>query len=397
MTEEIKEIDSPKDNRTGGVNKSDNIGGGDSDESEGSNIITFVNCKYNHGNKGPSKRGFTLTLSRDPKDWFSDHSGLLICNGFCVEGILFGEKFKFIVENEKKYTMTFENEECTSMDKHGDPTRRYGKLSKDNPQQLLKSMYPQKTLSASAMLAFGSPAIQKIASLLSNKRMDPDKLKNYQDEYYSDARDTLEDFVEDFTNEELKDEYSVGGDWSWDKKTSQKRGKNRKTKGKKKNSSPSTKSSSVEKHVRDNMEYADMLAQKFDKKVEKVELKNVNIQEEEEIGLKFERKLASKKKRERSQITIKENGPIKKKKRTKQANVESSLSSRESSPVLKQLERSPSPVQKLPKRSKRPRSPTPETPESSESSETSETPETLEKTEKAFKFDVDTINLSDYM
>ena len=125
----------------------------------------------------------------------------------------------------------FDNEVCDTVDKSGKPIRiKCTQLTKNSPQQLLKCLYPGKTLSASAMLVFGAPAIQKIGSKISGKPMGLDKAKDYEDEYYSDARDTLDDFIQDLDDDDVKAEYVVNNDWSWDKKTSQRRGKNRNNK-----------------------------------------------------------------------------------------------------------------------------------------------------------------------
>lgn len=116
----------------------------------------------------------------------------IVCKHLKVRGSLFGEGFTFEIQDDRTYIMTFDNEVCETLGKNGEPIRIKCKgMTKESPQQLLKALYPTKTLSASAMLVFGAPAIQKIGELLSNKTMDGDKLKHYQDEYYEDARDTL--------------------------------------------------------------------------------------------------------------------------------------------------------------------------------------------------------------
>lgn len=200
---------------------------------ENRNRVKFTGCKYNHGNKGPSKKGFDLSLSTNSEDWFK-YSGSLVCKGFKIEGVLFGETFTFEIEDDSTYKITFEKEECTIQNqKTQQPIRNTFKtVTYDNPQLLLKNVYPHKTLSANAMLVFGCPAIQKIGSVISGKSMDPEKSENYEDEYYSDARESIKTFLDDFQNKEVKEEYVITNDWSWDKKTNQKRGRNKVSKKK---------------------------------------------------------------------------------------------------------------------------------------------------------------------
>jgi len=237
----------------------------ENEEENDVSTIKFTGCKYNHGNKGPSKRGFDLTVSTDPDDWFM-YSGSLVCKKFGLNGLLFGERFSFTIDDEKTYTLTYENEVCETLGRNGEPIRiKCKSMTKESPQQLLKTLYPTKTLSASAMLVFGAPAIQKIAELLSKKVMDADKLKSYNDEYYSDARDTLQDFIDDVKEDTIKDEYAISGDWSWDKKTTQKRGPNRtSTKKKKKSVTESVKSDSLEQSLDEHSKFLERIGKELD-------------------------------------------------------------------------------------------------------------------------------------
>lgn len=71
--EEMNDVDhNVNHNVNDDANRDADVDGGDVE----ANTIKFTGCKYNHGNKGPSKRGFDLTLSRDAADWFV-YSGAL--------------------------------------------------------------------------------------------------------------------------------------------------------------------------------------------------------------------------------------------------------------------------------------------------------------------------------
>jgi HD superfamily phosphohydrolase len=170
--------------------------------------IIFDKAMYNHGNKGPSKLGFRLTVSTNKEDWFN-YREYLLCKGFTVQGQMFKEDFRFEVIDCNTYKFTLLNDK-----------KEY---SAENPLQLLKKVYPNKSLSANAMLVFGSPAVQKIASVISGQTCSANYNEMYNDKYYSEARKTLKNFLEDFQNNDLQETYIMNGDWSWDKKSSQKR------------------------------------------------------------------------------------------------------------------------------------------------------------------------------
>lgn len=236
--------------------------------------VVFKNCKYNQGNKGPSKSGsgFTLTLSTNPDDWFVQ-SNCLLCNGFKVEGKLFGDKFVFSTQTSKSYELSFPDKESV--------------FTATTPQQLLKDCYrvapvpkdptwKPKSLSSGAMLVYGSVAIQKIASLLSQRPIDPHKLKQFNDDYFESARETLDDFIDDLNNGELKESYKMCGDWSWDKKTKQRRGKNKKPKQEK---SKQEDTNIILKQLENN----DKFLKDFEKELEEEDMVSLslNVNEEE--------------------------------------------------------------------------------------------------------------------
>ena len=173
-------------------------------------MITFDKATYNHGNKGPSKTGFRLTVSTNRDDWFN-YREYLLCKGFTVRGQMFKEDFCFEIIDSNTFKFTLLNDENNK------------EYSAENPLKLLKKVYPTKSLSANAMLVFGSPAVQKIASVISGQACSANYNDMYNDKYYSDARKTLKDFLEDFQNNDLQETYIMNGDWSWDKKSNQKR------------------------------------------------------------------------------------------------------------------------------------------------------------------------------
>ena len=173
-------------------------------------MITFDKATYNHGNKGPSKTGFRLTVSTNRDDWFN-YREYLLCKGFTVRGQMFKEDFCFEIIDSNTFKFTLLNDENNK------------EYSAENPLKLLKKVYPTKSLSANAMLVFGSPAVQKIASVISGQACSANYNDMYNDKYYSDARKTLKDFLEDFQNNDLQETYIMNGDWSWDKKSDQKR------------------------------------------------------------------------------------------------------------------------------------------------------------------------------
>lgn len=137
-------------------------------------FITFKSCKYNHGNKGPSKSGFDLTVSTDSNDWFY-LSGSYMCKGFKItNGRMFGEEFTFEVLSENSFKFIF--------------VKSGQEFVENTPQLLLKTVYPKRSLSSNAMFVFGAAAVQKIASLFLGKEMDTDKRKQFNDDYYNEAR-----------------------------------------------------------------------------------------------------------------------------------------------------------------------------------------------------------------
>ena len=152
--------------------------------------VTFTGCKYNHGNKGPSKRGFDITVSTNPNDWFL-HSNFLLCKGLELKGIMYSKRFVFRVIDSVTFVFKYEGEDT---------------YTENSPQNLLKKI-SNKSLSASAMFVFGAPTIQKIASVISSVDMASSKSLQYEDEYYKIARKSLDDFLNDFENDNLKDSY----------------------------------------------------------------------------------------------------------------------------------------------------------------------------------------------
>lgn len=219
--------------------------------------IVFDKATYNHGNKGPSKLGFRLTVSTNKEDWFN-YREYLLCKGFTVQGQMFKEDFRFEVIDCNTYKFTLLNDKQ--------------EYSAENPLQLLKKVYPNKSLSANAMLVFGSPAVQKIASVISGQTCSANYNEMYNDKYYSEARKTLKDFLEDFQNNDLQETYIMNGDWSWDKKSSQKRElKSQKTS--QKTFQKTTKKRSMLEEYEDEMSEYDKLFSTITRKRKTIELK----------------------------------------------------------------------------------------------------------------------------